>query len=57
MCRGCQTVEVAGLRVLSVGYSRWIVRLELPHLLARGISRIWELLTRGQYGSESQENE
>ena len=32
-------------------------QMELPHLPDVGVSRIWELLTQIQYGSESQENE
>ena len=31
--------------------------LELPHLLAGGVSRVWEFLTRGQHEFESRENE
>ena len=54
---GRQTLEVVKLRLLFVSYTPWIVRLELPHLPAEGVSRVWGVLRQGQYGSESQESE
>ena len=31
--------------------------MELPHLPAGDVSRVWEILTRGQHEFESRENE
>ena len=57
MHMGRQKLGVVELRVPSVSYIRWILRLELPleltYLPAGDVSRVWKLLTRGQREFES----